>query len=163
VMKDNEFNKRTLELEQEYGNKVKTSHYNSDNWMIECYFCKSHKKLETHHINWQKDCKDNRVINKPHLLMNANYNLLTVCQGCHDKIDNGELKVDGFIQTSNGKKLKYNNEKKKSKKKFTKKEISYIIKYKDKNTLKQAKNKIKKDHDIKISTTTIDKIWNNNY
>lgn len=163
VMKDQEFNKRTLELEQEYGNKVKTSHYNSDNWMIECYFCKSHEKLETHHINWQKDCKDNRVINKQHLSMNANYNLLTVCQGCHDKIDIGEIVVDGFMQTSNGKKLKYNNEKKKSRKKFTEKEISCIIKYKNKITLKQAKNKIKKDHDIKISTTTIDKIWNNNY
>ena len=163
VMKDQEFNKRTLELEQEYGNKVKTSHYNSDNWMIECYFCKTHNKLETHHINWQKDCKDNRVINKPHLSMNANYNLLTVCQGCHDKIDNGQINVEGFVQTSNGKKLKFKKEKKKSNKKFTESDINYIIKYKDKITLKQAKKKVKNDHNIKVSTSTIDKIWNNKY
>ena len=24
-------------------------------------FCKSKEKLETHHINWQKDCEENRV------------------------------------------------------------------------------------------------------
>jgi DNA mismatch repair protein MutS len=164
VMKDDEFNKRTLELEHEYGEKVKTSHYNKNNWMVECYFCKTHNKLETHHINWQKDCEDNRVIEKPHINKNSNYNLLTVCQHCHDKIDRGELHVDGFVHTSNGKMLKYESKKKESKKKYDQDKVKNIFKYKDVGiTLKQAKKKIKKELDIKISTSTIDKIWNNKY
>ena len=163
VMKDDFFNKRTLELEEEYGNKIKSSNYNSDNWMVECYFCKSCEKLETHHINWKKDCNNNLVTDKPHIKMNANYNLLTVCQSCHDKIDRGEIHVDGFIQTSSGKKLKFEEKEKSKKNKFNNDQINYIIKYKDKLTLKQTKKKVKKKFDIKISTTTIEKIWKNKY
>jgi DNA mismatch repair protein MutS len=162
VMKDKKFNERTLELENEYSSKVKTCSYNSNNWMIECYFCKSHNKLETHHINWQKDCKDNRVIDKPYIAKNYKYNLLTVCSKCHDKIDRNEIEVDGFMQTSKGKILKYKKNKRKSKKKFNDEEIKLINSYKN-YTLKQAKKKIKKDMDIKISSSTIDKIWNNKY
>ena len=154
--------KRTLELENEYSSKVKTCSYNSNNWMIECYFCKSHNKLETHHINWQKDCKDNRVIDKPYIAKNYKYNLLTVCSKCHDKIDRNEIEVDGFMQTSKGKILKYKKNIRKSKKKFNDEEIKLINSYKN-YTLKQAKKKIKKDMDIKISSSTIDKIWNNKY
>ena len=139
------------------------SRYNSDNWMVECYFCKSCERLETHHINWKKDCNNNLVTDKPHIKMNANYNLLTVCQSCHDKIDRGEIHVDGFIQTSSGKKLKFKEKEKSKKNKFNNDQINYIIKYKDKLTLKQTKKKVKKKFDIKISTTTIEKIWKNKY
>ena len=162
VMKDKLFNERTLELEKEYSSDVKTSNYNKNDWMIECYFCKGHDKLETHHINWQKDCKDNRVIDKPYLAKNSKYNLLTVCSECHDKIDRNEIEIDGFMQTSKGKILKYKKSKKKSKKKFNDKEIKLINSYKN-YTLKQAKKKIKKEMDMKISSSTIDKIWNNKY
>ena len=76
-MKDSDFNKRTKELEGEYDdrNNNKTSKYNNNNWMIECYFCQSICKLETHHIHWQKDCVNNRVKNKPQINKNSNYNL----------------------------------------------------------------------------------------
>jgi len=162
VMKDKLFNQRTLELEKEYQGEIKTSNYNSNNWMVECYFCKSAEKLETHHINWQKDCEENRVKNKPHINKNSNYNLLTVCQECHDKIDTGEIEVDGYMLTSKGKKLKFKKSKKKSKHKFNNEEITIIMKYNN-LTLKQAKKEIKKELNVKISTSTINKIWNNNY
>ena len=162
VMKDELFNQRTAELEKEYQGEIKTSNYNSNNWMVECYFCKSQEKLETHHINWQKDCEENRVKNKPHLNKNSNYNLLTVCQHCHDKIDTGELEVDGYIMTSKGKKLKFRKSKKKNKHKFNSKDMETIKKY-NHLTLKQAKKEIKKELNVKISTSTINKIWNNNY
>ena len=118
--------------------------------------------METHHINWQKDCEENRVKNKPHLNKNSNYNLLTVCQHCHDKIDTGELEVDGYIMTSKGKKLKFRKSKKKNKHKFNSKDMETIKKY-NHLTLKQAKKEIKKELNVKISTSTINKIWNNNY
>ena len=52
--------------------------------------------------------------------MNANYNLLTVCQTCHDKIDSGEINVEGFMHTTNGKKLKFTQGIKNQKRNFSK-------------------------------------------
>ena len=165
IMKDIDFNRRTKEIENEYDETTnKTSKYNSNNWMIDCYFCKSCKKLETHHINWQKDCENNRVKNKPHLNKNSNYNLLTVCQKCHDKIDRGEIDVSGWIMTSNGKKLKFKKDKKKRRKKYSDDDKDKIIKIKKScKSLSQAKKYIKEQLNLKISKRTITKICNNEY
>ena len=165
VMKDKDFNKRISELIEEYDDyQIKSSKYNSDNWLVECYLCQSKDNLETHHINWQKDCKDKRVINKKHIGMNDNSNLITLCSSCHDKVDCGEIEIDGFIMTSKGKKLKHKKGNKNKKRKFNTEQIMKIKEYKDLEiSIKQAKRKIKKDLLIKVSTSTIEKIWKNQY
>jgi DNA mismatch repair protein MutS len=89
----------------------KKSRYNSEIFVYECNLCgKKNTKgyvneLETHHINHQKDCENGFVKNKKHLQKDAKANLIVVCQGCHDKIHNGELSVEGYIMTSKGKQL----------------------------------------------------------
>ncbi len=101
MMKNDNFNKRTKELEMEYDNyHIKKSNYNKDLLMIECHICKCKDHLETHHINFQKDCDEVKVKNKPHIKKNANYNLVILCSKCHDKIDRNEIIVNGWIKTS---------------------------------------------------------------
>ncbi len=102
MMKNDDFNKRTKELEMEYDNfHVKKSNYNKDLLMLECHICKCKDHLETHHINFQKDCDEVKVKNKPHIKKNATYNLVILCSKCHDKIDKNEIIVNGWVKTSN--------------------------------------------------------------
>ena len=108
MMRNDEFNIRTKELEYEYDNyHIKHSNYNKDVFMFECHICKSKNHLESHHINFQKDCDDVKVIKKPHIKKNAKYNLVILCSKCHDKIDRNEIIVKGWIKTSSGVMLDY--------------------------------------------------------
>ncbi len=108
MMRNDEFNIRTKELEYEYDNyHIKKSNYNKDVFMFECHICKSKNNLESHHINFQKDCDNVKVINKPHIKKNAKYNLVILCSKCHDKIDRNEIIVKGWIKTSDGIMLDY--------------------------------------------------------
>jgi DNA mismatch repair protein MutS len=75
--------------------------------MFECHICKSKNNLESHHINFQKDCDDVKVKEKPHIKKNAKYNLVILCSKCHDKIDRNEIIVKGWIKTSSGIMLDY--------------------------------------------------------
>ena len=93
----------------------KHSKYNSDVWMSECQICgykplnDNYKPLETHHINFQRDCDNNNfILAKPYIHKNHKSNLCVLCDKCHDKIDTGELVIYGYENTSNGNVLKYN-------------------------------------------------------
>src|SRR5690606_33216211 len=73
----------------------KKSRYNNDMYIYECGICGTKEKnlhisnLETHHINFQKDCDNNGVVkNKKHLKKNDKANLIVLCSECHDKIHN---------------------------------------------------------------------------
>jgi hypothetical protein len=65
--------------------------------------------LETHHINFQKDCVNNFVKEKPHIQKNQQSNLVVLCNICHDKIHAGKLVIDGIVMTSKGKSVIVNN------------------------------------------------------
>ena len=113
LMKCDNFNNRTKELEMEYeGYSIKKSNYNKDVLMISCHICKSTEKLETHHINFQKDCDDVKVKSKPHIKKNKSYNLVILCSKCHDMIDRNDIVVNGWVQTSDNIFLDYNQVKK---------------------------------------------------
>jgi len=87
----------------------KTSKYNREMYVHECHVCKKQNEvchispLETHHINYQMDCKDGFSKNKPHIGTNQQANLIVLCNECHDKIHNGKLIIDGYVMTSAGK------------------------------------------------------------
>jgi len=97
----------------------KTSRYNSDLFVHECQLCgKKDQKLhisplETHHINFQKDCTNGFSKNKPHIKKNSKANLIVLCNECHDKIHNENINVEGYVMTSEGKSVvvKKNNKK----------------------------------------------------
>lgn len=92
----------------------KISKYNSNVFVHKCQLCGrpdlngEFSPLQTHHINFQKDCKDGFVKNKGHIAKNSSANLIVVCETCHNKIHNNELTVTGTIKTSRGKEFKKN-------------------------------------------------------
>ncbi len=108
LMRNDDFNNRTKELELEYDDyKIKKSNYNKDIYMFECAVCKSKKNLETHHILPQKDCDDYKGKDKPHIKKNSIANLVILCSKCHDKHDRGDINIIGWMETSNGRVLQY--------------------------------------------------------
>ncbi len=167
LMRDKEFNVRTEEILNEFDGNGKKSRYNTDLVLEECYFCRKTDNLECHHINWQKDFDENNI-NKtnPHIMKNKFYNLLVVCGKCHDMIDRNDINVKGWVMTSKGIDLDYSiNKSKKSKEsKFNNETVMKINGLKNKfKTVKEAKLFIKDELNVKISTNTISKIWNNKY
>ena len=72
---------------------------NLDAFVDKCDVC-SDDGVEVHHIHQQALADKNGYINDMH--KNIKYNLMNVCEKCHDKIHRNEIFVNGYIQTSNG-------------------------------------------------------------
>lgn len=91
----------------------KKSSYNSSVYIYKCDICDTNiinnghiSNLETHHINFQKDCDEKGFVkNKKHIQKNHKSNLSVVCNKCHDSIHNGSIKLKGYVMTSEGRKL----------------------------------------------------------
>jgi DNA mismatch repair protein MutS len=117
LMNDPEFISIASEIHKEIGGEVlvsdKKSKYNSNVHMTKCQICNKIPKegeipLETHHIEFQKNCDENGfILNKKHKHKNHKTNLVVLCNICHDKIDTNELIIDGYENTSHGPKLIY--------------------------------------------------------
>lgn len=117
IIQDKNFIDTALEIKNELMESFdsiipgKTSKYNSNIYVYECNLCgkkdkNSHlSQLETHHINFQKDCENGIVKNKKHLKKNQEANLIVLCNECHDKIHSGKIKLSGYVMTSKGKKI----------------------------------------------------------
>jgi DNA mismatch repair protein MutS len=169
LMKDNNFNNRTSEILNEYDNinNNKISKYNNNLYINECYLCNSKNNLETHHIIFQKDFDNNGINNNKFYIHKNNLsNLVILCNKCHDLIDNNTIIINGWLETSNGRILDYSyNNNIKSNKKYNDTIINFIknIKLECNNESKLARCKIKEKLNIKISTNTINLIWNNKY
>ena len=97
----------------------KTSRYNSELLIYQCQVCGEKEKtgkissLETHHINFQKDCENGFVKNKPHIKKNDKANLMVLCNECHDKLHSNEINISGTVMSSSGKKIKIEKKDKK--------------------------------------------------
>lgn len=129
IIKDEKFIKKALEIKNILTDRekdsvvvsTKKSRYNSELLMDRCTLCgvregekkngKSAKSsmLETHHINHQKDCVDGFVKDKPHIQKNQIFNLVVLCQQCHDKIHCKDIEIEGIKMTSNGRKIVVKN------------------------------------------------------
>jgi DNA mismatch repair protein MutS len=163
-IKDLEFNRSTTEILDEYNNHtIKQSKYNTDNYLIECEICKNKNNLETHHIVFQKEFND-FVNEKLHYKKDDNYNLVTLCQTCHDDVDRNKIIIYGWIESNiNKRELNYKiNEEIKKTTKHSNELIEYIKNLKLENIdHKFAKIKIKEKFNKKISTKTIETYWSN--
>ena len=80
--------------------KNKKSKYNSKLIIDKCNICKSKDATETHHIRFQRDADENGFIE--HFHKNKKFNLVGLCESCHNRIHNGELEINEAILTSNG-------------------------------------------------------------
>lgn len=117
IIQDKEFIDIATEIKNElldnYNSMIsgKKSKYNKDVYVYECNVCHtkdnvSLTNLETHHINFQKDCDEHDVVkSKKHIKKNDKGNLVILCQSCHDKIHHGNLKITGYVKTSKGNQL----------------------------------------------------------
>ena len=167
LMNDSDFNCRTNELSDEFDGIIKkNSIYNSNLKLEECSICKTKNRLETHHIEMQKDFDDNDI-NKdnPEIFKNKLYNLVPLCSSCHDKVDIGLINIKGYKSTSSGKILDYEINENKIKKnlKFNNEQLKIIKKISKNKEVKVAKIELLEKHNIKISTSTINKVLNNSY
>ena len=163
LMKDSKFNEITNQILDEYNNtSIKQSKYNSEDLLIECHICKNKNNLETHHIVFQKDFDDKKINkNKFHLQKDSNYNLVTLCQSCHDDVDREKIIINGWTETSNGRILDYIFKKEIIKKsKHDNEIINYIKLLKlETNDPKFARIKIKEKFNKKISSVSIINYW----
>jgi DNA mismatch repair protein MutS len=130
IIQDNDFMKlansicEDLEGEKNEILSDKKSKYNSKVYLNKCQICNKKMKkhgelvnyLDTHHINFQKDCENGFVKNKPHLRKNSEANLSVLCKTCHDSVHTNDIQILGYKDTSNGKKLDFKVKNKKIKK-----------------------------------------------
>jgi DNA mismatch repair protein MutS len=123
IINDSEFIKMAQEIKNEIldvPNKIlnsKQSKYNAKVFVHECAVCKKTSNgdeintgmFDTHHIEHQENCKDGFSIDKPHLPMNNESNLVVLCKECHYKVHHDELQIFGYTDTINGPVLKFTN------------------------------------------------------
>lgn len=116
IINDSEFMNIATSIRNSLLNKndtmvpTKTSRYNKDVYMDKCHNCgykvkSPNEYLDTHHINFQKDCTDGFVNDKKHMKMNSKANLVPLCKKCHQDIDKHNITISGYKKTSKGKKL----------------------------------------------------------
>ena len=147
----------------------KHSNYNKDLMMDKCQICNS-KSEHTHHIKEQNTADNNDIIDYHH--KNINHNLVQLCESCHHKVHNENLRIYGYHQTDKGILLNYeyinNNQIVNTKKKFNKKDLEIILNYKDDIINKKIKKsslikKLELEHHIQISNSTLNKILKEEY
>ena len=98
-----------------------------------CRLCLVNKAEETHHIKYQKDADENNFIG--HVPKNNQSNLVPLCKKCHSDETYGRIKILGWIDTSEGRKLNVekNLELKKNRKKrkliFNQEDVKIIETY----------------------------------
>jgi DNA mismatch repair protein MutS len=78
--------------------------YNKDVYVDKCQVCGNHAK-EVHHITQQKDADDKGYIGNFH--KDAKFNLVCLCDVCHNKVHHGNLEIFGYTHTSDGVILNY--------------------------------------------------------
>ena len=147
----------------------KHSNYNKDLMMDKCQICNS-KSEHTHHIKEQNIADTNDIIDYHH--KNINHNLVQLCESCHHKVHNENLRIYGYHQTDKGILLNYeyinDNQIVNNKKKFNKKDLEIILNYKNdiiKKNIKKSSliKKLELEHHIQISNSTLNKILKDKY
>ena len=88
------------------------SRYNKKKIVDHCEVCNHKPKrgevpLDTHHINEQRNCDETGFVNGKHFHKNKEFNLISLCKSCHQKIDTGELVINGYKSSTSGKILDY--------------------------------------------------------
>jgi len=169
----NKVRRQLLEQENTEIVSTKKSQYNQEIYVDKCEVCDEPSKketLEVHHVNSQKfaDCDGSiDFFNKNH-----KGNLVVLCHEHHNKVHQGEIILNGWVETLEGRKLDWSEKEIKStarvhvveKKEGLEEEVRNKIKsyeYLTKNlSLRTIKEKIKKDTQINVSIQQLKQIFN---
>ena len=84
--------------------KKKTSKYNKELYVTKCIICGAVAE-DVHHISQRSLADKAGFIG--HFHQNHKHNLIPLCKEHHNQIHEGKLRVDGFIMTSNGLELQF--------------------------------------------------------
>jgi len=84
--------------------KKKTSKYNKEVYMTKCVICGAIAE-DVHHIAQRHLADDSGFIG--HFHENHKHNLIPLCKAHHKQIHDGNLRIDGFIMTSKGLELQF--------------------------------------------------------
>jgi len=87
--------------------KARTSRYNAAVVVDACAVCGSKEALETHHIVPQAAASPTGLI-RPGVTKNVAGNLVPLCDACHTKHHRGLLEIQGWADTSTGRRLLWN-------------------------------------------------------
>ena len=105
--------------------------------MDECKVCGSVPE-ETHHIKYQKDADSNGFIG--HVHKNNKSNLVPLCKECHKKETYGKINIVGWVDATDGRKLKVTRGENTNNSSAVKKVLNYRgTKYNAANLSKSAK------------------------
>jgi DNA mismatch repair protein MutS len=80
--------------------RPKTSRYNAQVVMDTCKVC-GKKASDTHHIRYQMTANEEKFVDQG-ISVNRASNLMPLCEECHNKEHQGELCIEGYVQTSQG-------------------------------------------------------------
>lgn len=161
----NNLRKKIIEQNEKVMN-THQSQYNSKLYMDKCNIC-GEKSTETHHIKEQQLFDENNMLE--HIPKNNLSNLVPLCEACHQNVHHGNLIIRGYRDTSEGRKLDFeftkNKIDRKGNKKYDAAQIILIKKYQDFPNINYTKacRMLEKNYQIKISTSTLKKIWANEY
>ena len=100
-----EIKNQILEKNKKINTKLlsdKRSNYNKHIYMDNCIVCGGCEKLESHHINMQKDFINGIHNGKKHIIKDSEANLVVLCANCHDNLHGGNITISGLVKTSNG-------------------------------------------------------------
>ena len=87
--------------------KKKKSKYNKDLYVTKCVICGAVAE-DVHHISQRSLADKAGFIG--HFHENHKHNLVPLCKEHHNQIHDGKLKVDGFMMTSNGLELQFEDQ-----------------------------------------------------
>lgn len=138
----------------------KLSKYNAQLVVDDCKVCGSKTQVETHHIVFQKDADTNGMIqrNGP-FHKNAQFNLVPLCEECHEKVHHDVIRVNGWVQTTNGVKLDFSHvEKNKGEQENEHRLHTLVHTVRAKNSLTQTLHILNVEHKMNISKYKINKI-----
>jgi DNA mismatch repair protein MutS len=76
------------------------SRYNTMKYKDVCSVCKDNVAHDMHHIEYQRTADDKGYINHYH--KNRFFNLVALCNKCHDDVHHNKMKIEGYIDTSEG-------------------------------------------------------------
>lgn len=84
--------------------KQLSTKYHKDVLLTTCAICKQTVE-DVHHITPQELADINGNIN--HFHKDHKYNLIALCKDCHKKVHAGKITIQGFVMTTNGLQLQY--------------------------------------------------------
>ena len=144
------------------------SSYNRDVIMNECKVCGASsniRKLEAHHIQYQST-SDARGFIENRFHKNKEFNLVSICDKCHDAVHSGELKIHGWVQSTKGVHLRYDwNEDKRylnhmghaTVNDTMQKHRHDIVEIRKNNSLKKTNEILKSRYDVVVSEYKLNK------